>query len=349
MGEWRLPANHQRTKVTPPYEKMVPLFSLQPEERSLRSDLRGHYLAQGGEEALKDSEERFRTLADNVPQLEWMADETGFIFWYNKQWYDYTGTTPEQMEGWGWQSVHDPEELPKVLEQWKGSLATGQPFDMVFPLRGADGIFHPFLTRILPVKDDNGKVVHWFGTNTDITEELEMRRSLERSNAELQQFAYLASHDLQEPLRMVISYLALLDRKYKTELDFQAKEYIDHAVNGGTRMRQLIDDLLEVFTNRVEGQNPTLVTSRHGRRAALRQSLRLLSRYYREHKLDFTYAYAGVLDALAASMSCITPPAALRVPWPCLPTSPSVRRAASARGWASPITSSTSTAATASR
>jgi PAS domain S-box-containing protein len=87
----------------------------------------------------EESEERFRTLADNVPQREWMADETGSIFWYNKQWYDYTGTTPEQMDGWGWQSVHNPEVLPNVLEQWKDSIATGQPFKMVSPLRGADG------------------------------------------------------------------------------------------------------------------------------------------------------------------------------------------------------------------
>jgi PAS domain S-box-containing protein len=195
--------------------------------------------------ALKESEERFRTLADYVPQLEWMADATGFIFWYNKQWYDYTGTTPEQMKDWGWQSVHDPEALPKVLERWTSTIATGQQFDMVFPLRGADGVFRPFLTRVLPVKDDHGKIVRWFGTNTDITEQMEMQRSLERSNAELQQFAYLASHDLQEPLRMVISYLSLLDRKFKGELDPQAKEYIDHAVDGGARMRQLIDDLLE--------------------------------------------------------------------------------------------------------
>jgi PAS domain S-box-containing protein len=196
------------------------------------------------EEKLKESEERFRTLADNVPQLEWMADATGFIYWYNKQWYDYTGTTPEQMEGWGWQSVHDPEALPKVLEKWKSSIATGQPFDMVFPLRGSDGVFRPFLTRITPVMDDRGRVVRWFGTNTEITEQLEMQQKLQRSNLELQQFAYLASHDLQEPLRMVISYLSLLDKKYKDELDIQAREYIDHAVDGGVRMRRLIDDLL---------------------------------------------------------------------------------------------------------
>ncbi len=85
------------------------------------------------------------------------------------------------MEGWGWQSVHDPHELPMVLELWRASIATGQPFDMVFPLRGANGIFRPFLTRIMPLKDDAGKVIRWFGTNTDISAEREAREALRAS------------------------------------------------------------------------------------------------------------------------------------------------------------------------
>ncbi len=102
------------------------------------------------ESALCESEERFRNLANAIPQLAWIAQPDGYIYWYNERWYSYTGTTPEQMEGWGWQSVHDPEMLPKVLERWKASIATGQMFDMEFPLRGADGVFRPFLTRVLP-------------------------------------------------------------------------------------------------------------------------------------------------------------------------------------------------------
>jgi PAS domain S-box-containing protein len=119
------------------------------------------------EEALRDSEDHFRTLANAIPQLCWMADADGGIFWYNQRWYAYTGTTPDQMKGWGWQSVHDPEMLAEVLERWKGSIATGKPFDMTFPLRGADGVFRPFLTRVMPVRNRDGKVSKWFGTNTD--------------------------------------------------------------------------------------------------------------------------------------------------------------------------------------
>jgi PAS domain S-box-containing protein len=91
------------------------------------------------------------------------------------------------MLNWGWQSVHDPEVLPQVQKQWKASLATGQPFEMVFPLRGADGQFRQFLTLVLPLKDSNGQIVQWFGTNTDITERIEAEEALQRAHDELEQ------------------------------------------------------------------------------------------------------------------------------------------------------------------
>ncbi len=119
---------------------------------------------------LRESESRIRALAENIPQLAWTANPDGFIHWYNQRWYEYTGTTPAEMEGWGWQRVHDRRELPKVLERWKASIVNGESFEMVFPLRGADGQFRPFLTRVHPLKDAEGRVLQWMGTNTDVGE-----------------------------------------------------------------------------------------------------------------------------------------------------------------------------------
>ncbi len=111
-------------------------------------------------------------------QLAWMANPDGWIFWYNRRWYEYTGSTPEQMEGWGWQSVHDQNQLESVMAKWVESIETGEPFDMTFPLKGADGEVRPFLPRVMPFRDEHGAIQLWFGTNTDVSDQ--RRMSLER-------------------------------------------------------------------------------------------------------------------------------------------------------------------------
>ena len=126
-------------------------------------------------------ETQFQTLVDAIPHLCWIANRDGWIFWYNQQWYSYTGTTPSQMEGWGWQSVHDPATLPGVMEKWQASIATGTPFEMVFPLRGADGQFRPFLTRVVPGRNKLGEIERWFGTNTEIGGQRKTEQALRES------------------------------------------------------------------------------------------------------------------------------------------------------------------------
>ena len=122
------------------------------------------------EEALRVSEERFRALADNIPNLAWMANPDGWIFWYNKQWYDYTGTTLEEMQGWGWQKVLHPDDVQKVNERWRSSIEAGRPHENTTLLRGKDGNYRWFLVRVTPIRDEQGNIQRWFGTNTDITE-----------------------------------------------------------------------------------------------------------------------------------------------------------------------------------
>ena len=133
-----------------------------------------------------EGEDLFHELADAIPQLVWMANPDGEIFWYNKRWHEYTGTSHDDNKGWGWQSVHDPLFLPLVIEKWKQSLSTGEPFEMKFPLRRADGAFRLFLTRVLPVRGANGKITRWFGTNTDIDAAEEDLKEVQNSRDRLQ-------------------------------------------------------------------------------------------------------------------------------------------------------------------
>lgn len=158
------------------------------------------------EALLQSNEEQFHTLANAIPQLCWIANADGWIFWYNQRWFDFTGTTLKDMAGWGWQSVHDPKALPVIMESWKKAIVAGQPWEMVFRLRAADGTFHPFLTRVTPVRDRSGKVARWFGTNTDITSQLATENAL-RENEERLRLAHEVAHigtfewDLQTGLK----------------------------------------------------------------------------------------------------------------------------------------------------
>lgn len=132
---------------------------------------------------LRESEERFRTLADNMSQFAWMTDASGWIFWYNQRWFEYTGTTLEQMQGWGWQAVHHPEHLERVVKHFQNSLQIGEPWEDTFPLLGKDGKYRWFLSRAIPIRDQEGNIVRWFGTNTDIEALRQTEISLRESEA----------------------------------------------------------------------------------------------------------------------------------------------------------------------
>ena len=203
------------------------------------------------EAAVLERERQFHTLAELIPAMTWMANPDGHIFWFNRRWYDYTGTTLEQLEGWGWQGVHHPDQLPKVLEQWKASIATGTPFSMKFPLKGQDGQFRLFLTRVEPLKDDEGSVVRWFGMNTDIQEQVQTAEKLQQLAADLSeadrrkdQFLATLAHELRNPLAPIRNSLELIKRANgNTALLERARATAERQV---AQMVRLIDDLLDV-------------------------------------------------------------------------------------------------------
>jgi PAS domain S-box-containing protein len=137
-------------------------------------------------ELLTERESEFTTLADNVAQLSWMARPDGYIYWYNKRWYDYTGTDLAAMEGWGWDKVHHPDYKKSVVEFVQKAWAADVPWELTFPLRGQDGEYRWFLTRVVPVRDEQGHTLRWLGTNTDVTEMRQLQEQLQNSYNDLE-------------------------------------------------------------------------------------------------------------------------------------------------------------------
>lgn len=123
--------------------------------------------------AVRESSERFRTMADNISQLAWMAEADGHILWFNRRWFDYTGTTLDAMQGSGWVKVHHPDHLERVLDKWWRHIRAGETWEDTFPLLGADGQYRWFLSRAVPIRGADGRVQRWFGTHTDITAQRE--------------------------------------------------------------------------------------------------------------------------------------------------------------------------------
>lgn len=194
--------------------------------------------------ALRESEKHLRQLANTIPHLAWLAEPDGQILWFNDRWYEYTGTSPKEMEGWGWQSVHDPKRLPDIIENYKQCLVNGDPMEMTFPLRSASGEFRTFFTRATPLRDEAGKILQWLGTNTDIHEMEQVQEELKAANRRKDEFLAMLAHELRNPLAPISSASELLKlsadnpQRVKTTSEIISRQVL--------HMTGLIDDLLDV-------------------------------------------------------------------------------------------------------
>jgi PAS domain S-box-containing protein len=196
------------------------------------------------EQALRESEERFRALADNMSQLAWMADDGGSIFWYNRRWLEYTGETLDEMRGWGWQKVHHPDHVDAVVEKIRRCFETGQTWEDTFPLRGADGTYRWFLSRAVPIRDEHGRIVRWFGTNTDITEQRRTEEALIAADRSKDEFLAVLCHELRNPIAPIAIAVKLLELKGPPDAALQKLR--DTILRQTLQLSKLVEDLLDV-------------------------------------------------------------------------------------------------------
>jgi len=213
-------------------------------------------------EELQQLFEEFRFVTDFMPQMVWATQPDGYHDFYNKRWYDFTGMNYEQTKNKGWAQLLHPEDFERAWTVWQESLRTGKDYEIEYRMRRHDGVYRWLLARAMPLRDDAGNIVKWFGTCTDIhdqrmmsdvleqkvaerTQELQrINLELEASNNELLQFASVASHDLKEPLRKIHIFSNLIKDRYMQNSESSALDYMNRIINSSARMTRLIDELL---------------------------------------------------------------------------------------------------------
>src|SRR6476660_6303959 len=152
------------------------------ESKSVANDLEDR---QNALEQVQLSEVGLRQVIDAIPTLAWCNLADGPNEFLNKRWHEYTGLSPEESNGWGWQAAFHPDDLPSLMEKWRQLLVSGEPGEIEARLRRHDGVFRWFLIRVEPFRDETGRIIRWYGTSTDIEALKQTQEKLREDEREL--------------------------------------------------------------------------------------------------------------------------------------------------------------------
>jgi PAS domain S-box-containing protein len=262
------------------------------------------------EAALQASERQFHTLADSIPQLVWMADAAGKIFWFNNHWHEYTGTSVGETGPHDWQAILAPASLEEARSRWAQTLEEGTALELETSLLGKDGQYRPFLTRAIPLRDPTAAINGWIGTHIDISErkrsEQEIRsardaaeaalknlRETQNSLIEVEKLAALGrlvagvAHEINSPVGTSLTVASALERKTAT---------IAMELAQGTLKRSSLNDFLEVSR---EASAQLVANLNHA--AELIQSFKQVATD-RNHSNQRTFDLGGLTEQIVMSL-----------------------------------------------
>ncbi len=253
------------------------------------------------EDAIKTSEYEFRMLTEAMPQIVWITRPDGGNIYFNQQWMDYTGQTQEESYGDGWNKPFHPDDQQRAWEAWQNATKNGETYSLECRLRRADGVYKWWLIRGVPVLDEYGTILKWFGTCTDINELkqveeelLQAKTAADSANTAKSHFLATMSHEIRTPMNGLIGMIELL---LHTDLTPEQQEYAESAISSGVELVHLLNDILDL--SKIEAEKLELELSDFDLRPLISDTVNLLSLTAREKGVLLVSSYdADVPTAL---------------------------------------------------